>query len=233
MMTEALKQEVVDANKALVTAGLVTLTWGNVSAIDRESGLVVIKPSGVDYDALNTRNLVVVNLAGEIVEGDLKPSSDTKTHLELYRHFLEVGAVVHTHSPSATAFSQAGVSLPCHGTTHADHFYGSVPIVRALTEDEVMKDYEHFTGVSIVEHFVSEGINPIEMPAALLRHHAPFTWGKSVSGAVNNSIALEACAKMALMTYQLNPGADAIPDHILNQHYMRKHGPDAYYGQKG
>ncbi|MFT5906747.1 MAG: L-ribulose-5-phosphate 4-epimerase [Cryomorphaceae bacterium] len=230
-MTDALKQQVVDANKALVTAGLVTLTWGNVSAIDRESGLVVIKPSGVDYDALEISNMVVVNLVGEVIEGELKPSSDTKTHLELYRHFSDIGSVVHTHSPSATAFSQAGMSLPCHGTTHADHFYGTVPIIRALTAEEVVEDYEHFTGVSIVEHFMQHEINPVEMPAALLTHHAPFTWGKSAAKAVDNSIALEACAKMALMTYQLNPKSVPIPDHILNQHYQRKHGPNAYYGQ--
>jgi L-ribulose-5-phosphate 4-epimerase len=230
-MTDELKQQVVDANKALVAAGLVTLTWGNVSAIDRESGLIVIKPSGVDYDALEISNMVVVNLAGEVVEGTLRPSSDTKTHLELYRHFSEIGSVVHTHSPSATAFSQAGKSLPCYGTTHADHFYGTVPLVRALTAEEVSADYEHFTGVSIVEHFQEHGINPIEMPAALLHHHAPFTWGKTAEKAVDNSIALEACAKMALMSYQLNPSLAPIPAHILNQHYMRKHGPNAYYGQ--
>lgn len=230
-MTDELKQQVVDANKALVTAGLVTLTWGNVSAIDRESGLVVIKPSGVDYDALEISNMTVVNLAGEIVEGELKPSSDTKTHLELYRHFADVGSVVHTHSPSATAFSQAGMGLPCYGTTHADHFYGTVPIIRALTAEEVAEDYEHFTGVSIVEHFTKEDINPIEVPAALLTHHAPFTWGKSVTKAVDNSIALEACAKMALMSYQLNPNLAPIPAHILDQHYLRKHGANAYYGQ--
>lgn len=230
-MTNELKQEVVDANLNLVKAGLVTLTWGNVSGIDRESGLIVIKPSGVDYDKLTVSNMVVVNLDGEVVEGDLKPSSDTKTHLELYRNFPEIGAVVHTHSPGATAFSQAGRGLPCLGTTHADHFYGTVPIVRALTGEEVAEDYEHYTGVSIVEHFVNEKINPMEMPGTLLRHHAPFTWGKTPAKAVDNSIALEACASMALMTYQLNPDVKPIPDHILNQHYLRKHGADAYYGQ--
>ncbi len=230
-MTDELKQQVVDANKALVTAGLVTLTWGNVSAIDRKSGLIVIKPSGVDYDALEISNMVVVNLAGEVVEGTLRPSSDTKTHLELYRHFSEIGSVVHTHSPSATAFSQAGKDLPCYGTTHADHFYGTVPLVRALTAEEVAEDYEHFTGVSIVQHFAEHKINPIEMPAALLTHHAPFTWGKTAEKAVDNSIALEACAKMALMSYQLQPNLTPIPAHILDQHYLRKHGPKAYYGQ--
>lgn len=231
-MTNQLKQQVVDANKDLVTAGLVTLTWGNVSGIDRDSGLIAIKPSGVDYDDLTVSNIVIVNLAGEVVEGELNPSSDTRTHLEIYRNFPEVGAVVHTHSPSATAFSQAGVGLPCLGTTHADHFYGTVPIVRALTAEEVSEDYEHFTGVSIVEHFKENDLNPIEMPGVLLKHHAPFAWGKSPAKAVDNSIALEACAKMALMTYQLNPEVGSIPEHILNQHYLRKHGPNAYYGQK-
>lgn len=231
-MTDELKRQVVKANKRLVSAGLVTLTWGNVSGIDRETGLVAIKPSGVDYDALSVENVVVVNLEGDVVEGEFSPSSDTKTHLELYRNFLEIGAVVHTHSPGATAFSQAGRELPCLGTTHADHFYGTVPLVRALTASEVEEDYEHYTGVSIVEHFVEGGLNPIEMPSALLKHHAPFTWGKTVGKAVENSIALEACARMAIDAYALNPAVEAIPQHIIDQHYLRKHGPDAYYGQR-
>jgi L-ribulose-5-phosphate 4-epimerase len=231
-MTEELKQKVVEANKRLVFAGLVTLTWGNVSGIDRESGLIAIKPSGVDYDALTVGNIVVVSLDGTVVEGKFRPSSDTKTHLELYRHFKSIGAVVHTHSPHATAYSQAGRGLPCYGTTHADHFYGTVPICRALTAEEVQTDYEHFTGVSIVEHFQKESINPIEMPGVLLKHHAPFTWGTSVDKAVDNSVALEACAKMAIDSLALNPSLTAIPQHILNQHYLRKHGPNAYYGQK-
>jgi len=231
-MNQELKQQVVDANKALVSAGLVTLTWGNVSAVDRSSGLVAIKPSGVDYAELSVENIVVVNLDGEVVEGDLRPSSDTKTHLELYRNFSEIGAVVHTHSPCATAFSQAGVALPCLGTTHADHFFGEVPVARALTPEEVATDYEHATGVSIVERFAELNLNPAEMPAILLKHHAPFTWGKTPQNAVDNSIALEMCAKMALMTWQLNPDAGEIPSHILNKHHDRKHGKDAYYGQQ-
>jgi len=230
-MNEELKQQVVDVNKALVSSGLVTLTWGNASAIDRESGLVAIKPSGVAYEELTVNHLVVVDLDGKVVEGDLRPSSDTKTHLELYRNFAEIGAVVHTHSPSATAFSQAGVGLPCLGTTHADHFYGEVPIARALSPEEVESDYEHATGVSIVERFKELGLNPIEMPAILLMHHAPFTWGKSPHAALDNSIALEMCARMALMTWQLNPDAGEIPGHILDKHHERKHGSDAYYGQ--
>ena len=230
-MNQKIKQQVVDANKALVSSGLVTLTWGNVSAIDRESGLIAIKPSGVPYQELTTENLVVVDLEGKVVEGSLRPSSDTKSHLELYRQFPDIAAVVHTHSPCATAFSQAGVALPCLGTTHADHFFGEVPIARALTPEEVEADYEQTTGLSIVERFHELGLNPLEMPAILLKHHAPFTWGKSVQDALNNSIALEMCAKIALMTWQLNPNAKAIPEHILNKHHERKHGADAYYGQ--
>ncbi|MBT7958175.1 MAG: L-ribulose-5-phosphate 4-epimerase AraD [Akkermansiaceae bacterium] len=231
-MNPELKQQVVDANKQLVAAGLVTLTWGNVSGIDRDSGLVAIKPSGVDYDALTPDNLVVVDLQGEVVEGDLRPSSDTATHLELYRNFSEIGAVVHTHSPQATAFSQAGTPLPCLGTTHADHFYGEVPVARALTPEEVDAGYELATGISIVERFQELDLNPLEMPAILLKHHAPFTWGKTPQYAVDNSIALEMCAKMSLMTWQLNPNTVEIPRHILEKHHQRKHGNDAYYGQK-
>ena len=231
-MNPELKQQVADANKQLVAAGLVTLTWGNVSGIDRDSGLVVIKPSGVDYDALTPDNLVVVDLQGEVVEGDLRPSSDTATHLELYRNFSEIGAVVHTHSPQATAFSQAGTPLPCLGTTHADHFYGEVPVARALTPEEVDAGYELATGISIVERFQELDLNPLEMPAILLKHHAPFTWGKTPQYAVDNSIALEMCAKMSLMTWQLNPNTVEIPRHILEKHHQRKHGKDAYYGQQ-
>ena len=231
-MNPELKKQVADANKQLVAAGLVTLTWGNVSGIDRDSGLVAIKPSGVDYDVLTPDNLVVVNLEGEVIEGDLRPSSDTATHLELYRNFSEIGAVVHTHSPQATAFSQAGTPLPCLGTTHADHFYGEVPVARALTPEEVDAGYELATGISIVERFQELDLNPVEMPAILLKHHAPFTWGKTPQYAVDNSIALEMCANMALMTWQLNPKAAEIPRHILEKHHQRKHGKDAYYGQK-
>ncbi|HCI91699.1 MAG TPA: L-ribulose-5-phosphate 4-epimerase [Verrucomicrobiales bacterium] len=231
-MNLELKQQVVDANKQLVAAGLVTLTWGNVSGIDRDSGLVAIKPSGVDYDALTSDNIVVVNLDGEVVEGDLRPSSDTATHLELYRNFSDIGAVVHTHSPQATAFSQAGTPLPCLGTTHADHFYGEVPVARPLTPEEVDAGYELATGVSIVERFRELDLNPLEMPAILLKHHAPFTWGKTPQYAVDNAIALEMCCKMSLMTWQLNSKAAEIPRHILEKHHQRKHGKDAYYGQK-
>jgi L-ribulose-5-phosphate 4-epimerase len=230
-MNNALKQQVVDANQALVSSGLVTLTWGNVSGIDRRSGLIAIKPSGVAYEELTVEHLVVVDLDGKVVEGTLRPSSDTKTHLELYLNFPDIGGVVHTHSPCATAFSQAGLALPCLGTTHADHFSGEVPVVRALTEDEVAEDYEHATGVSIVERFGELDLDPLDMPGVPLTHHAPFTWGKTVRDALDNSIALEMCAKMALNTWQLNLDAGNLPEHILNKHHERKHGASAYYGQ--
>ena len=231
-MLEALKNEVCAANRALETSGLVKLTWGNVSGIDRASGLWCIKPSGVAYADLKPEDLVVLDLEGKVVEGKLRPSSDTKTHLHLYREFPEIGGVTHTHSPFATVFSQASREIPCFGTTHADHFYGTVPVARALTEAELDEDYEHNTGVAIVECFRQRGLKPLEMPAVLQAHHAPFTWGKSAMDSLNNSIALEMCAQMALGTLQLRPGLAPIPDHILEKHHSRKHGPNAYYGQK-
>lgn len=231
-MLESLKEEVCTANRALETSGLVKLTWGNVSGIDRESGLWCIKPSGVPYAALQPVDLVVLDLDGNVVEGSLRPSSDTKTHLYLYREFTEIGGITHTHSPYATIFSQASREIPCYGTTHADHFYGTVPVARALTAEEIEDDYEHHTGVAIVQCFRTKGLHPLEMPAVLQAHHAPFTWGKSAMDSLNNSIALEMCAQMALGTLQLRPGLAPIPDHILNKHHSRKHGPDAYYGQK-
>jgi L-ribulose-5-phosphate 4-epimerase len=231
-MLEALKNEVCAANRALETSGLVKLTWGNVSGIDRASGLWCIKPSGVAYADLKPEDLVVLDLEGKVVEGKLRPSSDTKTHLHLYREFPEIGGVTHTHSPFATVFSQASREIPCYGTTHADHFYGTVPVARALTQAELDEDYEHNTGVAIVECFRQRGLKPLEMPAVLQAHHAPFTWGKSAMDSLNNSIALEMCAQMALGTLQLRPGLAPIPDHILEKHHSRKHGPNAYYGQK-
>jgi L-ribulose-5-phosphate 4-epimerase len=230
-MLEALKEEVCAANRALETSGLVKLTWGNVSGIDRASGLWCIKPSGVAYADLKPEDLVVLDLEGRVVEGKLRPSSDTKTHLHLYREFTSIGGVTHTHSPCATAFSQASRPLPCFGTTHADHFFGTVPVARALSPAEIEADYEHHTGVAIVERFRELGLNPMEMPAVLQAHHAPFTWGKSAMDSLNNSIALEMCAQMALSTLALRPGLGSIPDHILNKHHSRKHGPNAYYGQ--
>ena len=228
----ALKEAVVAANQRLVPTGLVTLTWGNVSAIDRESGLVVIKPSGVPYEDLTPESLPVLDLEGNQVEGDLNPSSDTPTHLHLYQKFSTIGSVVHTHSPAATAFSQAGRDLPCLGTTHADHFSGTVPVAPALTEEQLERGYELETGVSITALFERLRLNADEMPAVLLQHHAPFTWGKNPAKAVDNSIALEMCCRMALDSYQLRPELQAIPAHIQKKHHERKHGPNAYYGQR-
>lgn len=231
-MNRELKQQVAEVNRKLESSGLVTLTWGNASAIDRDAGLIAIKPSGVAYAEVTADNLVVVDLEGKVVEGSLRPSSDTKTHLELYRAFPGIGGIVHTHSPNATAFAQAGLALPCLGTTHADHFAGEVPVVDAPTEREVADDYEHATGARIVARFRQLNLDPLHMPAALLRHHAPFTWGKTVGEALDNSIALEMCAKMALMTWTLAPDSVVIPTHLLRKHHERKHGEGAYYGQK-
>jgi len=231
-MLDQLKADVCEANRQLEPSGLVKLTWGNVSGIDRASGLWCIKPSGVDYGALTPDDMVVLDLEGKVVEGKLRPSSDTKTHLVLYREFPEIGGVTHTHSAYATMFAQAGREIPCFGTTHADHFYGTVPMVRALTPEEVEADYEHFTGVAIVERLRELQMNPIEMPAVLQRHHAPFTFGKTAMDSLKNSIALEMCAQMALHSLALNPSLTAIPAPILDKHHSRKHGPNAYYGQK-
>jgi L-ribulose-5-phosphate 4-epimerase len=230
-MIEELKAAVCEANRALVPEGLVRLTWGNVSGIDRSEGLWCIKPSGVAYEALTPDDMVVLDLAGQVVEGKWRPSSDTKTHLHLYQSFPEIGGITHTHSPYATVFAQAGRELPCLGTTHADHFYGTVPMVRVLTEDEVAEDYEHYTGVAIVERLRELGLSPLQMPAVLQWHHAPFTFGKTAMDSVKNSVALEMCAQMALGTLSLNPAAGAIPAYLLDKHYLRKHGAGAYYGQ--
>jgi L-ribulose-5-phosphate 4-epimerase len=231
-MLSELKKEVCAANRALETSGLVKLTWGNVSGIDRASGLWCIKPSGLAYADLRPDDLVVLDLEGKIVEGTLRPSSDTKTHLHLYREFAEIGGITHTHSPYATMFAQASRELPCFGTTHADHFFGTVPVARALSRAEIEQDYEHHTGVAIVECFRNHRLKPLEMPAVLQACHAPFTWGKSALDSLNNSIALEMCAQMALGSLQLKPALGPIPQHILQKHHDRKHGPGAYYGQK-
>jgi len=231
MLLPELRAQICHANQALVPSGLVKLTWGNVSGIDRASGIWGIKPSGVDYAALTPADIVLLDLEGKVVEGNLRPSSDSKTHLHLYRELQEIGGITHTHSQYATMFSQAGRELPCYGTTHADHFHGTVPIVRALTHAEVEADYEHFTGVAIVERLVELALTPLEMPAVLQLHHAPFTFGKTPMDSVNNSIALEMCASMALGSFTLNPSMLPIPGHILEKHHLRKHGPGAYYGQ--
>ena len=230
-MLQELKERVAEANRLLDSSGLVELTWGNVSEFDRDAGIFGIKPSGVDYALLHRDDIVLLNLDGEVVEGNLNPSSDTKTHLYLYRSWPEIGGITHTHSAHATMFSQAGRELPCLGTTHADHFYGTVPVCRALTPEEVKADYEHNTGVAIVEHFANHGLDPTQMPAVLQHHHAPFTWGKSAMDSLKNSIALEMCAKMALGTLRLDSAAPPLPSHLLDKHYLRKHGPGAYYGQ--
>lgn len=232
MTLQDLREQVCEANRALEPSGLVRLTWGNVSGIDRASGLWAIKPSGVDYLELTPEDIVILDLEGRVVEGKLRPSSDTKTHLVLYREFPEIGGVTHTHSLHATMFSQAGRELPCYGTTHADHFHGTVPVVRALTPAEVAEDYEHFTGVAIVERLRELQLSPLEMPAVLQLHHAPFTFGKSAMDSLKNSIALEMCAHMALGASALNPAIGSIPAHIMEKHHLRKHGPGAYYGQK-
>lgn len=228
-MLEKLKQEVYEANMELPRRGLITYTWGNVSGIDREKGLFVIKPSGVDYDRLQPSDMVVMDLEGNKVEGDMNPSSDTATHLELYKAFKEIGGIVHTHSPHATAWAQAGRALPCYGTTHADYFYGEIPCARNLTAEEIEEGYEMNTGKVIVETF--EGKNPAYIPAVLCKNHGPFTWGKDAAEAVHNAVVLEEIAKMNYMTEVINPKSGPAPQCMQDKHFMRKHGPDAYYGQ--
>lgn len=228
-MLNKLKKEVYEANMELPRRGLITYTWGNVSGIDREQGLFVIKPSGVSYDRLKSEDMVVMDLQGNKVEGRYNPSSDTATHLELYLAFPEIGGVVHTHSPSATAWAQAGRSIPCYGTTHADYFYGEIPCARSLTADEVKDAYEKNTGLVIIETF--QGRNPMHVPGVLCKNHGPFTWGKDAAEAVHNSVVLEEIAKMNLMTEQLNSSMIPAPDYLQDKHFLRKHGPNAYYGQ--
>lgn len=229
-MLKELKKEVYEANMALVRHGLVTLTWGNASAIDRDQGLFVIKPSGVSYDEMKPSHMVVLNLNGEVVDGEMKPSSDTPTHLALYRHFQGIGGIVHTHSSMATAWAQAGRGIPAYGTTHADHFYGEVPCTRKLSQEEVHRNYELETGLVIVERF--ENLDPMAVPAVLVNGHAPFTWGKNADDAVKNAVVVEEVAKMALNTEIL--GQRQPVDHfLLEKHYSRKHGKNAYYGQTG
>ncbi len=231
-MLEELKQKVYEANVELPRRGLVTYTWGNVSGIDREAGLFVIKPSGVEYEDLRPEDLVVMDLDGNKVEGSMNPSSDTKTHLVLYRSFPEIGGIVHTHSPYAVGWAQAGKDIPAFGTTHADYFYGPIPCARHLTQEELDEDYELNTGKIIVETFRERGIAPVSVPGVICRSHGPFTWGKDAAQAVYHAVVLEEVAKMALFTRMVEPTADAAPQRYLDKHYMRKHGPNAYYGQK-
>ena len=229
-MLEELKKQVWEENIKLSTYGLITLTWGNVSAIDRESGLVVIKPSGVGYDVMQPEDMVVVDLDGNRVEGKWNPSSDTPTHLVLYKAFPEVGGVVHTHSRWATIFSQAGMDVPALGTTHADAFYGDVPCTRKMTPEEIAGAYEAETGNVIVETF--RGRDPMEVPGVLVNSHGPFTWGKNAAKAVENSVILEEVAMMAWHTVHMNPGV-TFQQELADKHYFRKHGANAYYGQGG
>lgn len=229
-MLEQLKELVCDANLQLPAHGLVTFTWGNVSAIDRESGCVVIKPSGVEYSELTPDKMVVVDLDGNIVEGDLNPSSDTPTHVYLYRQFENIGGIVHTHSTHATAFAQARMPIEAYGTTHADYFYGAIPCTRELTAVETRDNYEINTGKVIAEAF--KLLKPDAIPGVVVANHGPFAWGKNAAEAVHNAVVLEEVAKMAILMKTINPDSDPINKYILDKHYNRKHGANAYYGQK-
>lgn len=231
-MLENLKQRVYEANMALPKHDLIKFTWGNVSEIDRESGLFVIKPSGVDYDDLTPDDMVVVDLDGNVVEGDLNPSSDTDTHRVLYKEFPDIGGIVHTHSPWAVSFAQAGVDIPAAGTTHADTFYGDIPATSLMTEAEINGAYELETGNVIVKTFEDRFIDPNEVPAVLVQDHGPFVWGPNAEKAVYNSVVLEEVAQMAYHTKMLNPHNVHMSQTLLDKHYLRKHGANAYYGQK-
>ena len=230
-MLEELKKKVYEANMELPRRGLVTYTWGNVSGIDREAGLFVIKPSGVDYETMSWEDMVVMDLEGNRVEGRYKPSSDTPTHLELYKRYEEIGGIVHTHSPEATSWAQAGRSIPLYGTTHADYFFGEIPCARSLTQEEIDEAYEKNTGLVIIETFDTKGLNPMYTPGVLCTNHGPFTWGKDAAEAVHNAVVLEEVAKMALKTELINPNVEPAPDRIRDKHFFRKHGANAYYGQ--
>ncbi len=231
-MLEQLKQEVFEANLSLVTYNLVTFTWGNVSAFDKESRLLVIKPSGVDYDVMKASDMVVVDLEGNVVEGNLKPSSDLWTHIELYKAYPQINAVVHTHSSYATTFAQAKIDIPALGTTHADYFYGSIPCTRLMRDDEIKGHYERETGKVIIETLQERNLSPDEISAVLVASHGPFGWGKSAKKAVENAVVLEEVAKMALRNLMLNPNIESMQQTLLDKHYLRKHGANAYYGQK-
>lgn len=231
-MLDELKEQVYEANMELPARHLVTFTWGNVSGVDRENGVMVIKPSGVSYETMKPSDMVVVDLAtGNAEDGGLKPSSDTKTHLWLYRVFPELGGIVHTHSTYATSWAQAGEDIPCYGTTHADYFYGPVPCTRSLTKAEIDEDYEANTGAVIEETFRTRGINPKYVPAVICHNHGPFTWGKDAAEAVYHAVVLEEVAKMALFTRQIAPGVAPAPQELQDKHFLRKHGKNAYYGQ--
>ena len=231
-MLEELKKQVYEANMMLPKYGLVTFTWGNVSGIDADKGLFVIKPSGVDYDKLSPEDMVVMDLDGNKVEGRYNPSSDTATHLELYKAFPQIGGVVHTHSSYATSFAQAGRDIPCYGTTHADYIYGPVPCLRCLTKEEIDEAYEENTGHLIVNEYNRMGKDIMAVPACLCKNHGPFAWGKDCFDAVHNAVVLEEVAKMAMRTELINPQVKPAPQELQDKHYYRKHGANAYYGQK-
>lgn len=231
-MLEELKKQVYEANMELPRYGLVTFTWGNVSGIDKESGLFVIKPSGVDYNKLTSKDMVVMDLQGNQIEGHYKPSSDTPTHLEIYKAFPEVGGIVHTHSSYATSWAQAGRGIPCYGTTHADYIYGEIPCLRCLTKEEIEEAYEENTGHLIVNEFLRMNRDPMAVPAVLCKNHGPFAWGKDALDAVHNAVVLEEVAKMAYRTETINPKVAPAPCELQDKHYFRKHGANAYYGQK-
>lgn len=233
MAHESLKAAVHRANLDIVEAGLVELTWGNASAVDREAGVLAIKPSGVDYDRMAPDDIPLVSLnTGEQVEGALRPSSDTPTHRALYRQFPSVGGVVHTHSTHAVSWAQAERPIPCLGTTHADHFYGPIPVTRRMTDEEIQRDYERNTGAVIVECVREQGLDPAEVPGVLVAGHGPFAWGPDLEHAVETAIVLESVAEKALRTHQINPDAEPIDQALLDKHYRRKHGDEAYYGQE-
>ena len=229
-MLEELKQRVFEQNIRLVKSGLVVLTWGNVSGINREKGLVCIKPSGVSYETMTADDMVIIDMDGNVVEGKYRPSSDTPTHLYLYKVFPEIGGIVHTHSTNAVAWAQAGQNITAYGTTHADAFFGDVPCARALTKDEIEEAYEYNTGVVIEEAFRDKDYNAI--PAVLVKNHGPFTWGKTPEKAVETAITLEEVAKMAIATKQVQSNTERVDQYLLDKHYNRKHGKNAYYGQK-
>lgn len=231
-MLEDLKQRVLEANLLLPKYGLVTFTWGNVSGIDRESGIVAIKPSGIEYDAMSIEDIILCDLEGNVIEGKLKASSDLMTHLEFYKHFKNIGGVVHTHSHWATAFAQAGKDIPALGTTQADYFYGDIPCTRCMSEDEIQGSYELETGKVIVETFKERHLEPNQIPGVIVHSHGPFSWGKDPLEALHNAVVMEECASMAFASVMLRAGQPLkIQQELLDKHYKRKHGPDAYYGQ--
>ena len=232
-MYEELKKRVYEANMLLPKYELVTFTWGNVSEIDREAGVFAIKPSGVEYDKLSPEDMVIMDLNGNKVEGKYNPSSDTATHLELYKAFDKIGGVVHTHSSFATSWAQAGRAIPCYGTTHADYIYGEIPCVRNLTKEEIEEAYEKNTGILIAEHFKAHDKDPVAVPAVLCKNHGVFTWGKDAHEAVHNAVVCEEVAKMAFRCELINPDVKPAPQELMDKHYYRKHGANAYYGQPG